>query len=446
MLLPMHIAIRPDRRYQQFEGFGASGAWWAQDVGAWEDEKRNAIINRLFDRQSGIGLTTYRYNIGAGSGDNIADPWRRTETFEVAEGVYDWSRDAAAVWVMKAAQAAGAEQFVAFANSPTARMTRSGLVTGDVAGQTNLLPHMVDQYVQYLIDVTRHLRDDEGVPIGWISPINEPTWPWSEQNGQEGCHFEVDETVVVIRALLDALATSGLDVKVSVIEAADWKLSPQYIAPYCADPLIGRAIDHFAVHSYWSTADDKARVAKFVSDQYSHLPLVMSEWTEMQEGRDCGMDSAIVLANTVHEDLTIANVISWQYWIAVSKYDYRDGLIYVCPETREIQETKRLWALGNFSRFIRPGFVRVDTGVDAAASPLRVSAWSSDGADKVVVVIINAGQTAAPFSLTLPDDLHHLTIHETSAAHDLAPIYAGAPQAAYVAAPQSVTTLVAERR
>lgn len=64
--------IRADQVKQQIEGFGVSGAWWAQDVGGWSQVNRDRITDLLFDQQKGIGLTIYRYNIGAGSG--IIDP------------------------------------------------------------------------------------------------------------------------------------------------------------------------------------------------------------------------------------------------------------------------------------------------------------------------------------------------------------------------------------
>lgn len=65
-----------------------------------------------------------------------------------------------------------------------------------------------------------------------------------------------------------------------------------------------------------------------MTENHPDIPLWMSEWTEMQTGRDYGMDSALFMANIIHDDLTIANVLTWQYWIAVSKYNFRDGLIY----------------------------------------------------------------------------------------------------------------------
>ena len=48
------IHLDPARQYQVMDGFGASGAWWAQDVGGWEDDKRGQIARLLFDRGQGI--------------------------------------------------------------------------------------------------------------------------------------------------------------------------------------------------------------------------------------------------------------------------------------------------------------------------------------------------------------------------------------------------------
>jgi hypothetical protein len=103
------ISIDAQAEVQTIEGFGAAGAWWAQDVGGWEDEKRALVADLLFDREKGAGLSFYRYNIGGGDGENIQDAWRRAETFEVAPGQYDWTRDANAMWMLRAARERGVE-------------------------------------------------------------------------------------------------------------------------------------------------------------------------------------------------------------------------------------------------------------------------------------------------------------------------------------------------
>src|SRR5690606_28558220 len=102
----------------------------------------------------------------------------------------------------------------------------------------------------------------------------------------------------------------------------------------------------------------------FMTRRYPGIPLWMSEWTEMQQGRDYGMNSALLLANTIHDDLTIGGVTSWQYWIAVSKYNFRDGLIYTREHGENIELTKRLWAMGNYSRYVRPGALRLEATSD----------------------------------------------------------------------------------
>jgi O-glycosyl hydrolase len=79
---------------------------------------------------------------------------------------------------------------------------------------------MVDDYSAYLVDVLDHLRNHEGIPVGWISPINEPQWAW--RGGQEGCHYTPDECMEVMRSLMQAIDASGMPVKISGIESGSW--------------------------------------------------------------------------------------------------------------------------------------------------------------------------------------------------------------------------------
>jgi O-glycosyl hydrolase len=116
------------RGFQAMDNFGASDCWSMQMLGAWSLENRERVADLLFSREKGIGLSCWRFNLGAGKNlEDIPDPWRTVETFEVSEGVYDWTRQAGEQWFLGAAKARGVRQFVAFANSPPARMTRNGL-------------------------------------------------------------------------------------------------------------------------------------------------------------------------------------------------------------------------------------------------------------------------------------------------------------------------------
>jgi len=45
-------------------------------------------------------------------------------------------------------------------------------------------------------------------------------------------------------------------------------------------------------------------------------------------GRDLTMTTALWMARAMHFDLTICNATAWDWWTAVSREDYKDGLLY----------------------------------------------------------------------------------------------------------------------
>ena len=436
------ITVDQAETRQTIMGFGVSGAWWAQAIGGWSPENRQRIIDLLFSPTEGIGLTVYRYNIGGGE-DELIDPWRMTESFDAGPGQYDWSRDANALTVLRLARDAGVTDVIVFANSPPERMTISGRASGNPGGESNLLPDSHEEFARYLVDVTRHLIEDEAIPVGWISPINEPQWDWQPSKGQEGTHYTTDEIVSVLHALQSAIDESGLDVEVSAIDAGEWQSASIYANRIFGDPLLADSLHHFAVHSYWSDASDKAQFVRFMERHFPNVELWMTEWTEMQEGRDYGMESALWLANTVHDDLTIGGVTSWQYWIGVSKYNYRDGLIYTREYGERIEETRRLWTLGNFSRFVRPGAVRVEAS--STDEQVNVSAYSDPASGALTVVAINNVASDVPIAFAgLRPDQTKLTRYETSDTHALDLVFSGAIPEQLTLPPFSVTTFVFE--
>jgi hypothetical protein len=170
----------------------------------------------------------------------------------------------------------------------------------------------------------------------------------------------------------------------------------------------------------------------------------MSEWVETRHGASADMGSALTLANTIHEDLTLGGVTSWQYWIAVSKYDFHAGLIYVDPSSRHITETKRLWAMGNYSRFVRPGDVRVSAHDCRGA--LEVVAFRSAARGEICAVVTNPLPEPVPARLSLVSmpAARAMTAYETSDLRDLERIYEGPESDAFQIAPCSVTTPIVD--
>jgi len=115
-------------------------------------------------------------------------------------------------------------------------------------------------------------------------------------------------------------------------------------------------------------------------------------------GRDSTIDAALYIAGIIHSDLVYANASAWHWWIAVTPYDYKDGLLYMNRDSTSgtIRDTKMLWALGHWSRFVRPGMRRIDVdvagpAVDSVDAELFASAYVDPGSGRTVAVLVNRG-------------------------------------------------------
>ena len=445
------------KSWQTFESFGVSGAWWAQVVGGWgeTDEasgmpKRERIAELLFNKEKGIGISCYRYNLGGGSAQsgkgNISEPSRRAESFDISETEYDWSRDENAVRMMKLAVSEGADEVILFVNSPPERWTKNGKAHCEKAGQTNLPKSNYESFVRYCLDCAEHFIK-EGIPVKYISPVNEPVWVWT--GGQEGCHYRPHQVYSLMKILAREMdKRPALDgVKISGAENGDIRwFNKMYSYAMLHDKTVRRRVDSVDVHSYFLTPDVPVirhikfnrvsflrRFRKFMDTFYPGVAVKTSEWTHMKGGRDYGIDSALEQTKVMMEDISVLNVTSWQNWIALSNVDYCDGLIYENDEPRTFEMTKRYYAFGNFSKFIEKGSVRIEAD---AGEGLDCVAFYKDG--KTVYVIAN--RTKDDKDLELPSNVSGVFM--TSEKYNLDRVY---PENGTIIIPaESITTVITE--
>ena len=454
------ITVDTSVRHQEIESFGASGAWWSQIVGV-NESTRERVAKLLFDPEEGIGLNCYRYNIGGGSRDtganspSIGDVWRRTYSFKDKNGDYDWSRDEGAVWFMKKASEYGVDEIVMFVNSPIESLTRNGRTYADTtqSNKSNLPPENYEAFANYVLDVAEHFKA-EGLPIKFISPINEPqyTWDYATDNvwGQEGCHYSNSEIVDILKVFVEKIGErDGLDgVEICAPDGGSWNNDTlQFNLAIMRDKTLGQYFTAIDNHSYWTETATKRMFKQQMNKVAPNVKYRESEWCEMTTGRDLSMDSALTLAETVYEDMTILDCVSWQYWIAVSCYDYRDGLIYTDTNGGSVQVPKRLWAMGNYSRYIDRGYTRVDC--TPAEKRLSVSAYegtNENGEKEIVLVVVNKYDKAINIDFAGVDSsvYNRISVHVTDKSHSLSRTYYAEflDTTAITISAQSVTTIV----
>ena len=411
------ISVDTARSFQTIESFGASGAWWAQVVGGWDNTDplsgksvRERIAELLYSSRDGIGLECYRYNLGGGSKNSGSCTFsggnRGAESFDISDTQYDFTRDANAVRMLRECVKYGADDVVLFSNSPPEWWTKNHKACLDTPWLTNLARKNEAAFVRYLLDCAEHFIS-EGIPVKYISPVNEPLWVWTEKHGQEGCHYNPSGVKRLMRLLATELekrpALKG--VKISGAENGDIRwFNKTYCRVMLGDEIIRRNIDAVDTHSYCLHSplgfmNDRVaylkRYRRYMDKKYPGVPVKISEWTHMQGGGDSGMDSALVQARVMHEDLSVLNVSSWQHWVAVSNGNYCDGLIYMNQNEKTYELTKRYYAFGNFTAFVRRGSVRV--GAECDDNELLVTAFINGG--KTVLVIVNPTDKAKNIEL-----------------------------------------------
>jgi O-glycosyl hydrolase len=432
---PIICNIDLNHQYQTISNFGASDCWTIQYIGNWPDKKRNAIADLLFSQEmdsngkpKGIGLSLWRFNIGAGSREqglnsHINTDWRRTECFLDADGNYNWNKQAGQQWFLKAAKQRGVPNILAFSNTPPVYFTVNGL--GNNKGRDkslNLKPGCYQNYADFLVSVIKGIQLNLGVKINYISPFNEPEWDWDGES-QEGTPAFNNEISAFVRLLDHSFSEKGQDTKICVsesgkldyvykkntdkpgrdnqIEAFFDQHSPDYIGN------LSHIEKSVAAHSYWTDTPlsvlyqsrkelrenlDKNKLG------YWQTEFCIMGSNEIGGGskRDLSMKTALYVTRVIHHDLVVGNASAWQWWLGVTYSDYKDGLIYTQVSEDKTDGTytdsKLLWCLGNYSRFVRPGSIRVGVTSDQNVNNpegLMISSFISPATKQLVTVIIN---------------------------------------------------------
>ena len=451
---PVTFTIDLKRKAQTIDNFGASAAWFSEGIGKyWAADKKERMAELLFSkafdktgRPLGIGLSAFRFNIGGGTteqGDSsgISNPVKRVESFLSPGGTYNWNKQEGYLWFVKKAATYGVENLIAFSNTPPVQFTKNGLgFKTEKNFEANLREDRYAEYAGFLATVLQHF-DKEGLHFKYISPVNEPQWDWYNKFGrmnQEGSPWHNKDIYKITASLDSALSSKRLRTKILVTEAA------MLTFLYEGNNHASRQIQNFysnrsnqyvgnlkhilpviAGHSYFTDNGDtsivtvrrklKDTAAKYgVGFWQSEYSMLNDGYREGVKGRIPAMDCALFLSKIIYHDLAIANASAWQLWNSWEPgnpdFDTRYYLLALKNNPANTEGdftiTKNLWALGHYSRFIRPGMhrvitVRSDSLNDLqAAKDVMLSAFASD--KEIVVVAVNYTGSNKEVSLEIP--------------------------------------------
>jgi glucuronoarabinoxylan endo-1,4-beta-xylanase len=344
------VVVETDQLRQAIDGFGASSAFFSKNISA-------ADAQFLFSEETGIGLSLLRVS--------IAQQVPVTPEIETAKKAHAWgARVIAAAW------------------TPKPEWKTNGGISA--VPNAHLKAEYYPEYAAFLADFAETMRDS-GVPLLALTPQNEPDYPavW------DGCLWTPSELVTFIgKHMGPELALRGLDVKIIAPDTANLQNAWSFTDALLSDANAKRYLDGLSTHPY-------GRIQwKWFLERTQGLPVWMTEFSQERPGAlpDPTMASALAMARTVHAHLTELSVSVWNYYnlTAVDAHYRNDGKRKNPALIQDGVRFKRAYALGNFAKFVRPGFRRVEATPEPAPDVL-ITAFKRDA--RIVIVAVNAQPT-----------------------------------------------------
>jgi O-glycosyl hydrolase len=436
------IAVIPAERYQVHEGFGTSLTWWANVIGGWPAAERDKITKLMFDPVDGLGINIVRYNIG---GSQASQQGLRSgglvRSYIKADGTYDWTVDANQRWMLQAAKGYAGNEFIAeaFSNSPPWFMTVTGQTNGN--GNKNCIKgDQFDEFADYLAEVVKHFKSHWGINFIGLSPMDEPEIDWGPASEQEGCHWDLAAQEKMLKTLDASLKAKNMSTMITAMDGYDFDVTIDQYNRY--SPATKNVIDQINAHMYFSrfTNIEQMKTLRDMAKRdrkrfwQTEVDGSGAEWPydEYAGGTEPeAIGPALDLSWRIYALLKHAQATAWVFWqpvddnwpmenvhenwgLLLGNYDYdgSQGASY-----QPYRTTKKYYAYGQYSKFIRPGFQMIGINHDDTV------AFIDRDSGRLVLVTTNHASAAVSraYDLSAFNTVgSSVKVYRTSANEDLA--------------------------
>ena len=491
-----NVKIDLNKTYQVIESFSASDCWAPNYIGKyWNETEKENIAKLLFSQEikngqpEGIGLSGWRFNLGAGTANQgaasgIDDKSRRAESFmNPLTGELDWTQQAGQQFFLEKAKQYGVEQFVMFSNSPPVYLTKNKKGFSDSGAYANIEKNNFSEFANYITDVLYYFKTNKSIDFDLISPVNEPQYNW--ESGQEGSGWQNSEIKDLVVELNEKLAANSINTKILLSEAGDWTYlyngnnrrenqihnffnssSENYVGNLShVAPIIGG-------HSYWTDESWNpmidVRTKVFDEAKQNNLKLYQTEWSMLGDGynnhpnefvgfdKASYLDIALYMSKVIHTDLTYANVASWSYWTSmdVERWDHKNRFLLIKVEpsggpyadianSGSHSAMKTLWVLGNYSRFIRPNYKRVELELKDYSREIFGNAFISPDKKEIIAVYTNLSKSNYNVNFDTSNlEVESIKLYTTNKMSDMRESEITELNSPIITQPQSVVTVV----
>jgi glucuronoarabinoxylan endo-1,4-beta-xylanase len=336
---------------QRIDGFGASSAWMSGSL-------PTADADLLFSTNNGAGLSLLRTRIAP---DGTS--WETSIAQQAqARGATIWSTP----WSPPAADKdSGVVNGGNFVSSVANYQGYAAQLANYVASMTNVLGTNL-----YAVSVQN--EPDSNHPDTYVTNLGIITTNF----GYESCIWSAQQIHDFVPYLSTALSNNNVaSTRIMVAEDENWKWD---LAATAMNDNVSNLVGVLAAHNYGSSA---AAVTQFGN------PCPKPLWeTEHYFGSDDTIVNGVALAQEIHSFMTVAGANAYHYWwLQGSGTGSLVGNSWTTP-------AKRIYVMGNYSRFVRPGYYRIGVSNNAFTS---ISAYKDTNSGRFAIVAINYSTVTA---------------------------------------------------
>ncbi|SHN70555.1 glucosylceramidase [Fervidobacterium gondwanense DSM 13020] len=355
------IVVNPDKKYQIMDGFGASFT----DASAYlvyhklSDEKRREVMEKLFDREKGIGISFLRQPMGATdyttkiySYDDLPEGVK--EDRELKHFSIDHDRKYIIPLLKEALKMNPQLKIMASPWSAPGWMKTTGSMIGG-----SLLRRYYDVYAQYFVKFIK-AYESEGIPIYAITVQNEPLYVPKEYPGMK--MDWVEQADFIGDYLGPVFEKEGIKTKILTYDH-NWD-NTTYAAYVLSDEKASKYVAGSAWHFYGGKHEAMTKIKEMFPDK------------EIWFTEGSGGDWVPAFFNAYMDQMmhVIRIPRNWSktvVWWNIALDEKRGptilsnstcrGLIEINQKTGEVKYNLDYYTLGHISKFVLPGAYRIDS-------------------------------------------------------------------------------------
>ncbi len=392
--------------YQTIDGFGVSEAFHqSNNIALLGDTKQKEIYDLLFSTSKGAGFSIFRSILGdGGTWGNATDG--PNKTMQPSESTWDWqASNDDQIPMIKAIQSTyGIKSILYTVWSPPAWMKTNGSIAGG-----SLRTDKYQAYATYLAEHIKNYKSKFGVDITHIGISNEPDLT----TAYSSCTWSSDQFKAFMSGyLVPTFNSAGITAKVIVGEPM--RCSESYATGSLNDSTAVTRTDIVGCHNYDSS------YVTFPTTKSKGKGIWMTEVSNMSNN-DPSITDGLKWTKQIHDFMTVTQGNAWLYWWgACYKTNVGEGLIRMDMNSKTYTVDKRLYTIGQFARFVRPGWQRFA----ATANPVNgvyVTAYKDPATGNFAIVAMNNGSSDQSITYTLNGfSAQSVTPYTTSSTQNLA--------------------------